>query len=173
MQSNFAECNNLLRVADQMLRSLSEQDNYLDNHIAEQLVNLTTTFEHHSGVLALYTNRPLESIKHLLTHKEMLESHRSTDRLKLDGTWGTALNELGNAYLQNKNPTFAEECYRFSLESLNDVASTDTNTLTMPQINLGFCLWLQGRLEEAALEFDEVMQQRELVYQKDDTVSSA
>jgi tetratricopeptide (TPR) repeat protein len=173
MRSNFDQSEKLLRVADTILKTFLENTDDLSPVVEMRLGDLAITFEHHSGVLALHTNRPSDSLRHLRKHVTMLEdrsAHRPTEN---DSQWGVAHNELGNAYLQNNNAVIAEECFRTSIDVLNDLESTNTNTLTMPQINLGFSLWLQGRLDEAADEFAEVLRQRKLAYGENDAVSFA
>jgi hypothetical protein len=173
MKSNFEQSKKLLAVADTMLSRLRTKRDDEDPAVVERLIELATTFEHHSGVLALHTNRPRDSLQHLLKHKEMLEVNVPRELLERDSKWGVAFNELGNAYLQNGNAILAEECFRWSIDILNNLESTTTNTLTMPQINLGFSLWLQNKLSEAADEFSEVLAQRELAYGENDQVSFA
>lgn len=173
MKSNFEQSKKLLDVTDTMLTKFRGKLDGQDPAITEQLSELETLFEHHAGVLALHTNRPLDSLRHLLKHKDMLEENVPRSMLEGDSKWGVAFNELGNAYLQNGNAIFAEECFRESIEKLLDLTSSNTNTLTMPQINLGFSLWLQNRLDEAAAEFSEVMRQREIALGENDQVSFA
>lgn len=117
----------------------------------------------------------MDSLQHLLKHRNMLGRNVPPASLKRDTRLGVALNELGNAYLQSENAFIAKECFRQSVDELEYLTSSDTHThsLTMPQINLGFSLWLQEILDEAAEEFSEVMIQRKDALGADDPVSFA
>lgn len=173
MQSKFDETLKLLNVADRMLLTFAKTHEPTNGAVEKRRKDLSAIFEHHFGVLALHTNKPPDSLRHLKAHRDMLEDNYPEEYLIKDSRWGVAWNELGNAYLQNQRAITAEECFRKSINVLNSLESTTTNTLSMPQINLAFALWLQNRLEEAEEEFVAVLEQRAYAYGEDDTVSFA
>ena len=84
-----------------------------------------------------------------------------------------AWNELGNAYLQNNSKKEAEGCYRKSVDALEILKDANANTKSMPWINLGFVLHLQGRLDEAESAFRSAIDIRESVYGPNDRESFA
>lgn len=104
----------------------------------------------------------------------MLQDDSPEEPRAIDQYLGVAWNELGNAYLQNNEKEKAEACFRKSFKVMNGADGEVTpNTVSMPLINLGFVLWLQGRLSEAASVFEDALKYREKNYGSDDTVSFA
>lgn len=158
-------------------------------------------YHFHRGSRALHTNEPKESLSEFekfwtMLRDEVIEEPRDVNRY-LGLPWhetfeamvqdrsrgapsgedqyiGVAWNELGNAYLQNNDTTKAEACYRksFFIMDVTD-GSASPNTVSMPLINLGFALWLQQRLSEAADTFEQALNYRKKNYGSDDSVSFA
>jgi tetratricopeptide (TPR) repeat protein len=171
MQSDFEETMMLLRFADSMLKTFEKIDG-LDPAAATFLDDLAASFQRQSGVLALYTNRSSDSVYHLTRYKTLVENGRSFELLRADPRRAVALHDLGGASLQNGGATLAEGYFLSSSDVLlRYLPNATTNMITMSQINLGFCYWLQGNLDAAANKFAEALKAREDAYGEDDTAS--
>lgn len=176
MRSDFQDTIALLQMAEYMFKPLQDDEQgkqQQDEEVLEEFEEQLRLFEHHPGTLALHINRPGESLPHLKSFKAMVQEKIRQRPLGQDQRLGVAWNELGNAYLQNRYAKEAEDCFRNSIESLEVLESATTNTVSMPLISLGFALWMQDELEEAAKVFGRALADREAAYGQNDTVSFA
>lgn len=141
--------------------------------LAQELKVLLRLFHHHWGVIGLHTNRPKESLSHFQEFTEMLRQELGTDKpvAGKDQSLGVAWNELGNAYLQNEAHAEAEDCFLKSIDALRTLSKSTELSISMPLINLAFCHWIQGHLEESSAEFAQALTAREKEYGSNDKTS--
>ncbi len=59
-------------------------------------------------------------------------------------------NELGNAYMLNKEWSKGEECFQKSIVVMRQYGKFEKVSISLPLANLGLAYWLQGRHEEAS-----------------------
>lgn len=187
----------MLKPLDSDIEGQREQPKAIIDQFKEQ----RRLYHFHRGSRALHTNEPKESLAEFekfwtmlrdevieepggselyfglpwhLTFEAMVRDRSREASRGEDQYLGVAWNELGNAYLQNDDTKKAEACYRksFFIMDVTD-GGVSPNTVSMPLINLGFALWLQGRLAEAAETFERALNYREENYGSDDNVSFA
>ncbi|PVH80610.1 hypothetical protein DL98DRAFT_654560 [Cadophora sp. DSE1049] len=161
---NYLETSPILDMAQSIGEALQSDQTTGAQHpnLDVELRTLLRLFHHHRGVIGLHTNRPEQSLTHFKTFTKMLQDVAGADKTEggNDQSLGVAWNELGNAYLQNHHYDQAEELSGSTKISIN-----------MPLINLAFCYWLQGRLDESGNLFQEALTDREKEYGVDDKTS--
>jgi tetratricopeptide (TPR) repeat protein len=169
LRADYHDTEPLIEMAEELCKPLQLDEEGLKGQKDEvklEFEEQLRMFHFHRGALAHHTNQPKMALANCEAHYRML-------RDKLDNTvdqrLGVALNELGVAYLQNNDTTRAEECLRASLDILEQLGDITTNSVSMPLINLGFALWLQGRQDDAATVFERALAARELAYGPNDT----
>jgi tetratricopeptide (TPR) repeat protein len=173
---NYLEVTPLLEMARTMCDALckGEKGTRMEDKILNDfLETFLLLFHHHYGVLELHTNNPQQSLYHCKAFTEGLRAKFGADRPVggTDQSLGKAWNELGNAYLQNGSLSEAEDSFRKSIEALRCLSHSTAISINMPLINLAFCFWLQGRLQDAESTFNGALSARETVYGVDDTTS--
>lgn len=178
MRAAYEDTEDLLSMADDMFDPLTrdyEGQQAQHQHVRDDFESQVRLFEHHRGTLALHVNRPKESLSYLKAFKRKVEENerKRPNGQEQDQSLGVALNELGNAYLQNNNPVLAATCFQDSLENLKPLAGATINTISMPQISLGFALWLQDELDDAETIFSQADAERAEAHGVNDTVSFA
>jgi tetratricopeptide (TPR) repeat protein len=172
MKSKFSDTLAFIELAKSILGSIMQDAEGLA-HLSQEARNdlkeqMSLTYLH-SGVLGRHTN----------DHDMSLKNHRVSVQILRDANvnepethrMGVALNELGNACLQNGDTIESERCFRKSLSILQAVPNTSAGEKLIPLISLGFALWMQGRHEDAATAFQEALDARESEYGVDDTRS--
>jgi len=176
MRADYSDTLPLIEMAEGLCKplqvnreGLSEQDSAVQQELEEQL----RMIHFHRGALAHHTNEPKMALTNYKTFNRLLREQLGETP---DQRLGVALNELGVAYLQNNNAAKAEKCLRESitiLETVTDATENTPNSISMPMINLGFVLWVQGRQDEAAAVFERTLAAREEAYGVNDTKSFA
>ncbi|KXS94298.1 hypothetical protein AC578_6784 [Pseudocercospora eumusae] len=175
MTANFGNTMRFLNAAKKIW-SAQQQDKlrveHRDQYVKEQFEEQTRLIELYPGVLSLHTNSPEMALVHCKKYKSMLEEKMRSDsqgRLGHDARLAIAWNELGNAYLHNNEAKKAEKYFLMSISAHRDSPEMDQGN--MPLSNLGFALWMQGRLEDAIKTFRDALKDRAARYGRDDNVS--
>ncbi|KAL8791633.1 MAG: hypothetical protein Q9195_005782 [Heterodermia aff. obscurata] len=172
---DYLEAIPFLDMGEALCASLSsgrERDENSNEELHYQLKNLSRMFHHHRGVIGLHINTPKDSLSQFQIFTDMLISQfGDTHEGGTDQSLGVAWNELGNAFLQNGMWDQAEEAFMKSINALKGLEGATKISISMPLINLAFNHWLQGRLDEAAADFEEALEDREIEYGIDDKTS--
>lgn len=138
------------------LESLTEQSD-----IKDEFDELQLNLHFHRGALAHHINEPEMALTELRTYNRLLkEKYAGQQTQKV----AVGLNDLAVSYLQNNDAIKAEDCLRKSIAILEQLPNITSNTMSMPQINLGFTLWVQKRNAEAGGVFEDALATREQEY---------
>ncbi len=157
----------LIRLAEQLCEPLKAQLEALaeQSDIKDEFDELQLNLHFHRGALAHHINEPEMALTELTTYNHMLmEKYAGQQTQKV----AIGLNDLAVSYLQNNDAIKAEECLRKSIGILEQLPSVTPNTMSMPLINLGFTLWVQGRIAEAGAVFERALAKREQEYGSND-----
>lgn len=176
MRARYEDTLPFLEMAKELCKPLEQDHEGLagqDETVKEEFEEQLSLFHLNPGAFGLHTNQEDMSLPHFKAFTTMVQAKLGDTPPGNDQRMAVAWNELGNAYLQNKEKEQAEKCFVRSINALDVLDNPDANALSMPKINLGFVFWLQGRLDEAAAIFQESLDQREKAYGKDDQVSFA
>jgi tetratricopeptide (TPR) repeat protein len=175
MISRFADAYTLLDLAQKLGTHLQEGSGNGqgdDNPgLRDQLDSLVRTSYHHRGVVALHANQPDLSLSNHKKFTQMVRDKFGDNLRGKDRSLGVAWNELGNAYLQNKEWAEGIKCFEKSIFALQNLDGATDISVSMPLINLAFGFWLEGRLDEAASTFQRALSDREREYGVDDKTS--
>jgi len=117
-------------------------------------------YHHHRGVLGLHTNDPNAGLVNFTTCATTLRVLLDEEAKRSNSLLGVVLNELGNAYLQLWRIPEAIKTFNESVTMLQGLKDTTRNLVTMPQINLAFAYWVDGRLDEASTLFAQTLKDR-------------
>ena len=113
------------------------------------------------GCVGSTTNQPTETLRHHQYFKDLVMSQRThaPDRNPL--TTSIAWNELGKAWMLNKEWVKGEECFEKSIESAKLTGRNDPTDTSLPKVNLGLAYWFTQRLDQASLVITQALQERE------------
>ena len=169
---DYLEAIPLLDMGEALCASLDSGSDRDETSNEELRCQLRRMFHHHRGVIGLHINTPKESLSHFRAFTDDLRSHfGDAHKGGTDQSLGVAWNELGNAFLQNEMWDQAEDSFMKSINALKGLEGATKVSISMPLINLAFTHWLQGRLDEAAADFEEALEDRETEYGIDDKTS--
>jgi tetratricopeptide (TPR) repeat protein len=174
--TNYQEIDPLLDMAKLMCEALqrgSKEKTPETPRLNKELETFLCLIHHHQGVIGLHTNNPKKSLTHFREFTNMLRKMMGGDKIEggEDKRLGVAWNELGNALLQSEHYAEADECFVKSIDAFESLSCETLIDINMPMINLAFCRWLQGRLEEAGQLFEEALEVREHAYGRDGDIS--
>ena len=126
---------------------------------------------HNRGCIALEINEPKEALKyHKLFNQMMMRELANKpphDDMRLAISW----NELGNAYMLNRNWPKGEECFLKSIEEMKRLANFKNTMISLPVANLGTAYWLLEKYQQAQKVLEEGLREREASLGLDDRVS--
>ncbi|KAK5107684.1 hypothetical protein LTR62_000919 [Meristemomyces frigidus] len=116
-----------------------------------KLNRILNEMTHNRGCMHLELNHPGPALKHLTDfHAAMQKEFSSSPGLETsDMRMGIAWNELGNAYMLNRNWQKGEECFRSSIATMRKLINFRSLDISLPLVNLGLAYWLQARFTEA------------------------
>lgn len=173
MRSDYTATLPLIEMAEQLCEPLKKDQEGLSratDELKEEFSALLRNFYFHRGALAHHINEPQMALENCAEFKRLLQVKLGNQE---DQSLGVAWNELGVAHIQNKDHEKSFECFRNSIAIMERLPDVTPNTKSMPMINLGFALWVAGRLDEAAAIFEESLSLREAAYGVDDLQSFA
>lgn len=176
MRADYEDTSDFVDMAKKMFQPLMDDEERRKKHsevIQKDFEEQLRLLYFLPGVLGLHINRPDMSLPNCKQSTEMLQARLGPDSNGRDQSISFAWNELGNAYLQNNDTAEAERCFRKSLNSLAALGDSGAHLESVPQISLGFALWQQRRLNDAADVFQNALDLRERDYGKHDTISFA
>lgn len=117
------------------------------------------------------TNDPKSTLRNFQAFKDIVVKGVD-DTLSVQGlTRSIAFNELGNAWMLNKEWAKARECFLESIRLTKSKSDYDPTDISFPMVNLGLAHWMTGKLDEALAVLEEGLQHREDKFGKDDKVS--
>lgn len=173
MRADYVDTVPLIDLAQKLCEPLQHDTAGLNKHgqdIKEEFQDQLRLVHFHRTAFAHHTNQPAMALSSCTSYVHSLQE-------KLAGTedhrLGVALNELGVSHLQSGSAAEAETCLRRSIAILEPIKDATANTRSMPMINLGFALWIQGRQDEAVRTFEDTLEDRESAYGLNDTKSFA
>lgn len=124
------------------------------------------------GIAFVETNEHSLSMIHKKKWLDMLEQRRTASGAPIiDYELGYAYNEIGVAYGNNDMLEEAAMAFRRSIEVFQSLSDYDNAMLGWPQPNLGFILWMQGKLEDAEKALVEILDIHAAKWGVDDTKS--
>lgn len=132
----------------------------IDSSIAE--------LHHNLGCIGTETNQPSFTLRHFQIFNDMIIKKNEGHAKESDHWLSISWNELGNAYMMNKNWAEGEKAFLTSIETSRLQPDFKLVDVSFPYVNLGLALWLQKRDEEANETLLEGLHAREEVYGKDD-----
>lgn len=125
---------------------------------------LLSEINHDLGCIATETNQPEAALRHFSEFNRSMIKFAGDEPQREDMRLAVSWNELGNAYMMNKQWTQAADCFIRSMDTLKQLNNFKKVDLSFPQINLGFSYWLQGRLDEADEVLSDILAAREAAY---------
>ncbi|KAH7047476.1 NB-ARC and TPR domain protein [Macrophomina phaseolina] len=128
---------------------------------------------HNRGCIASETNEPLGALHHFEQFNDMMrkEFDQEPELLRKDMRLAISWNELGNAYMLNKQWQRGEECFHKSIRTMQKLAFFKEINLSLPTVNLGLSYWLQGKHEEALECLEQGLHTRRQTYGSEDRES--
>jgi tetratricopeptide (TPR) repeat protein len=132
---------------------------------------LLAEIHHNLGCVGTETNDPENALKHFLAFKDIaLRQHtEATDGSSF--SIAIAWNELGNAWMLNKNWQSGEECFLKSIEFAKAKEGFDPTDVSFPMVNLGLAYWMTSRYSEAVKTIEQGLKDREDKFGRDDKES--
>lgn len=136
-------------------------------HLKE--VEATLAEIHHNlGCVGTETNDPESTLKHFEAFKNIVLEEAKVSSAPASLRVAIAWNELGNAWMLNKEWEKGEECFLESIRTTKEVANHERTDMSFPMVNLGLARWLTGRSDEAAEVLQEGLTDRRNKFGKDD-----
>ncbi|KAK5171081.1 uncharacterized protein LTR77_004225 [Saxophila tyrrhenica] len=175
-RGDYVEAGKLIQLTEKLCKALQVDESVFaeESSTKQEFDELVLQLPFHRGALAHHTNEPRVALDELKTYIRLLDKkpkRRQTAAWRQQMAIG--LNDLGVSYLQNDDAVKAEDYLEQSIAILGELSDISPNTISMPQINLGFAFSLQGRHEEAADMFERTLVKREQNYGRDDVRSFA
>lgn len=126
---------------------------------------------HHSGCAATATNKPANALSRFQTlNSIMLAEVNAGSEAKKSGL-AISWNELGIAYMMNRQWVEGEDCFLRSIGISKQLANFTKTMISFPMVNLGLAYWLTNRYEESAQVLSEGLEDREAAFGVNDQVS--
>lgn len=135
------------------------------------LESLLAEIHHNLGCIGTETNDPAGALRHFEAFKDLVLQEKTDDSSKTNLRKAIAWNELGNAWMLNKEWKKGEECFLRAIDTTKEVQGYDPTDMSFPMVNLGLAYWNLGKLDEAAAILLEGLRARESKFGKDDRVS--
>lgn len=114
------------------LRLLENPDMVQNSSVTfDQLNYSLVEMAHNRGCIALEINEPIDALKyHTLFNDNMVKEKdkKHPDDMRLAISW----NELGNAYMLNRNWKKGEECFKTSIEEMKKYGKFKPTTISLP-----------------------------------------
>ena len=159
------------QLCDRIEQSIGEEEADLLSKVKPQLEATIAEIHHNLGCIGTETNQPQYTLKHFTIFNEMMVQESGSTVRGKDNRLYISWNELGNAFMLNKNWSKGEECFKTSIESARLLPNYQPTDISFPMVNLGLAYWLMGRSDEALSTLTEGLAHREAVYGADDTES--
>ena len=126
---------------------------------------------HNRGCIALEINEPVSALTYHKLFNEMmikeLAGKTSHNDMRLAISW----NELGNAYMLNKEWQRGLDCFLTSIEEMKRLNNFKPTMISLPLANVGLAYWLQGEYVKAETILSDGLQARKLEFGADDRIS--
>lgn len=126
---------------------------------------------HNLGCVGTETNDPENTLKHFLAFKDIVLRQQTEAADGSSFSMAIAWNELGNAWMLNKNWQRGEECFLKSIEVAKSKDNFDATDVSFPMVNLGLAYWMTNRLTEAVQTIEQGLKDREEKFGRDDKES--
>jgi tetratricopeptide (TPR) repeat protein len=122
------------------------------------------------GAIANETNDAASCLKH---SKQLFEIRQrvATETGIKDYRYASGYAQLATALMMNDERENAIKMYKKSIEEFQKAPGFTKAMLSVPLADLGFALWLNGELEEAALQLLQGIKDREELFGKNDRES--
>ena len=147
----------LARSCAELLKSSSSEN---DQGYLKEVEATLAEIHHNLGCVGTETNDPegtlknFEAFKNIVLEEAQVSSAPATLRVSI------AWNELGNAWMLNKDWKKGEECFLESIRTAKEVPDHDRTDMSFPMVNLGLARWFAGRVDEAAEVIQEGLTDR-------------
>ncbi|KIX10281.1 uncharacterized protein Z518_01363 [Rhinocladiella mackenziei CBS 650.93] len=136
--------------------------------ILSQLNYSLNEIHHNRGCIDLETNDPVNALKYLKLFNEKMIKELGRKPSRNDMRLAISWNELGNAYMLNRNWPKGEECFLKSIEEMKQLRDFQPTMISLPLANLGLAYWLQGKLEDAVETLTKGLEDRQKALGLDD-----
>lgn len=163
MRSRFEHTRSLLDMAESLCKGIQQplvEESMSPSTLRYELELAKCVYHHHRGGLGLHTNDPNAARVNLEPCAMKLQMLLDEEARRSNSLLGVVFNELGNAYLQLGKTLTAIETFNRSVTMLQSLRFTTKNLVTMPQINLAFAYWVDGRLDDASSLFKQALNDR-------------
>ena len=165
---NSAEATEFFNVARTAAETIKSSNLCEDDEQRRNLDTLLGEIHHNLGCVGTETNEPESTLRHFQQFKDIVLNQDSKNAHESRLAPSIAWNELGNAWMLNKNWLKGEECFHKSIETAIAAGTKDPTEMSFPKVNLGLAYWLTDRHAEAAATVAEALREREAKYGKDD-----
>lgn len=138
------------------------------NPLVEEIDATLAELHHNLGCIGTETNQPLLTLKHFQIFNSMMIEKSGSETQGIDHWLHISWNELGNAYMMNKEWAEGEKAFRTSIASARLQPGFQLTDASFPYVNLGLALWCREQHQEANEVLLEGLHAREQKFGKDD-----
>lgn len=132
--------------------------------MTDRVDELLADVYHHSGWAATVTNKPANALSRFQTFNSIMSTEINAGSEAKKSRLAISWNELGVAYMMNRQWVEGENCFLRSVSITKQLAKFNKIMISFPIVNLGLVYWLMNRYEESVQVLSEGLKDREAAF---------